>query len=294
MAVLTASSNVSVLVASSHKRLLPREHKKALVTSAFFVSALSLFLAFFLPFFFPVFALATATGCPQLPGGFAARVDHVYDGDTLRLDDGRKVRLVGVNTPELGRDGRPDEAYAQAAKYWLRQRADQQQVYLLPGKEPMDRYGRLLAHLYLPDGRLAAEGLVRAGLGYALAAGGNDRLANCLFAIESEARPKRERLWRQSPLAATAVNRAGFVVVRGHVTQVTRTRRGLYIDLDRHLALFLPRSLQHDLQGKNWQAGQLLEARGWVVDRLQRQRGLTAGQRRWVLKVMHKYHIRQH
>lgn len=290
MAVLTASRNVSVLVVSSRKRLLSREHKRALITSAFFVSA---FLFSTLVSFLFV-APAAQARCPQLPGGFSARVEHVYDGDTLRLSDGRKVRLIGVNTPELGRDGRPDEPYAQAAQGWLQQHADEQQVYLLPGVEPRDRYGRLLAHLYLSDGRLAAEELVRSGLGYALAVGRNGRLADCLFAAEREVRQSRGQLWQQSPIAAAKVDRAGFALIRGRVTRVTPTRRGLYLDLDDRLALFLSPALVAEMQAENWRQGQLVEARGWVIDRLQRQRRLVAGQQRWLLKLAHKYHLQSH
>ena len=257
------------------------------MASAFFVSAF--FSSALLSFLFPALALAR---CPQLPGGFSARVEHVYDGDTVLLADGRRVRLIGVNTPELGRDGRPDELYAQAAQRWLQQHADGQQVYLLPGVESHDRYGRLLAHLYLADGRLAAEELVRAGLGYALAVGGNRRLAACLFAAERDARQKHDRLWQQPPVAAAEIDRAGFAMVRGHITRVTSTRRGLYIDLDRHLALFLPNALLNSSVSDHWRTGQPLEVRGWVVDRLQRQSRLSEGQQRWLLKVTHKYHLK--
>lgn len=43
-------------------------------------------------------------------------VDHVYDGDTIKLIDGRKLRLIGINTPERGRNGKKDEPFYQAAK----------------------------------------------------------------------------------------------------------------------------------------------------------------------------------
>ncbi|GAA0793749.1 thermonuclease family protein [Marinobacterium sediminicola] len=258
--------------------------------SAFFVSARAVCLLVF----FLLFPALTQAACSQLPGGFSAHVDHVYDGDTLRLQDGRKVRLVGVNTPEMGRDGRADEPYAREARNWLKQRADRQRVYLLPGSESRDRYGRLLAHLYLPDGRLAAEWMVREGLGYALAMGSDERLADCLFEAEQEARQKSERLWQQSPVAAGDVSQSGFAVVRGRVTRITPTRRGLYIDLDQHLALFLSEDVVDEVGADLWQTGQVLEARGWLVDRLQRQQNLAAGQQRWLLRVMHKYHIREH
>lgn len=44
------------------------------------------------------------------------QVRQVVDGDTLRLVDGRSVRLIGINTPEVGRKGRSSEPYAEAAR----------------------------------------------------------------------------------------------------------------------------------------------------------------------------------
>ncbi len=287
MAVLTASRNVSVLVASRANQPLPREHaKKAPQWGAFFVSALV--VSTLLVFLFPV---AVQARCPELGGGFSAQVEHVYDGDTLRLSDGRKVRLIGVNTPELGRDGRPDEPYSQAARRLLQQLVAKQQIYVLPGVEPRDRYGRVLAHVYLQDGRLVAEELVRAGLGHALAVGGNSRLAPCLFDAEREVRKTSEHLWLSSPKAVRAIKRGGFVLVRGRVTQVTPARNGVYIDLDRHLAVFVPKGLTDEVPVSEWRKGQLLEVRGWVVDRLQQRNNLPEGHMRWLLRITHKYHI---
>jgi endonuclease YncB( thermonuclease family) len=275
-------------VVSRRKPLFPREHKKALIASAFFVSASFIVLLSISVLLAPV----AQADCPRLPGGFSARVEHVYDGDTVRLADGRKVRLIGVNTPELGRDGRADEPHARAAKDWLQRQVHRQQVYLLPGADPRDRYGRLLAHLYLPDGQLAAEGLIRSGLGFALAVGRNDRLADCLFAAEGPAQQQQLALWRQAPLAAARVNRAGFALVQGRVTKITPTRRGLYIDLDQNLALFLPRTLLDSIERQEWQPGDRLQARGWISDRLQRRKSLASGQQRWLITLTHKQHLR--
>lgn len=220
-----------------------------------------------------------------------ARVAQVQDGDTLKLTDGRRVRLIGVNTPELARAGRPDEPQAHAARAWLRAQLDARPVRLLPGREAHDRYGRLLAHLYLADQRLAAQALIAQGLGYALAVGANDRLAPCLFAAEAEARRQRLGIWQQAPLAAAAIDRAGFAVVRGRVTGMTVLRRGRYVDLDRHLALWLPAGALAEAAA-GWRPGQWVEARGWVVDRRQRPQSVPSGQPRWLLEVAHRYHVR--
>ena len=250
--------------------------KKALHWGAFFVSAL--------------LVLPAMAQCPRLPGGFEARVDSVYDGDTLRLDDGRKVRLIGVNTPELGRDGQSDEPFAVQARQWLLHQVEGRQVYLLPGIDPRDRYGRMLAHLYLHEGTLAAEALVGRGLGYALAIGANSRLADCLFAAEEPVRAQGVRLWQQAPYAAAKVGQGGFKVVHGYISRLTPTRRGTYIDLDRHLAVFVPVEVM-DKQPIGWQLGQGVQVRGWVIDRLQRQKKLRPGQQRWLLRVTHHHHL---
>src|SRR3989304_3808831 len=44
-----------------------------------------------------------------------AKVKQVFDGDTIQLTDGRKLRLVGINSPELGKEDRPPEPYADQA-----------------------------------------------------------------------------------------------------------------------------------------------------------------------------------
>ncbi len=82
-----------------------------------------------------------------------ARVRYVYDGDTVLLEDGRKVRLIGLNAPELGRDDQAPEPRAAAARDALVAILDShRQIGLRYGRERHDRYGRVLAHLYLEDG----------------------------------------------------------------------------------------------------------------------------------------------
>jgi endonuclease YncB( thermonuclease family) len=81
--------------------------KKASLVGAFFVFVLPLA---------PAQAFCPAPG--KLP---SVKVRHVVDGDTLRLEDGRSVRLIGLNAPELGRKGRAAEPFAEAARRRLRE-----------------------------------------------------------------------------------------------------------------------------------------------------------------------------
>lgn len=286
MAVLTASRNVSVLVASRTKQFLPREHtKKAPYWGAFFVCAL-------LTLGLIGQVSAQEGACPRLPGGTYARVVHVYDGDTLKLADGRRIRLLGINTPELGRDGRQDQPFAHSAAQWLEVHTKGREVYWVQSRGKQDRYGRMLAHVYLPDGRLVAEGLAEAGLGHVLARGVGPSLENCLFKAEERAERASKGMWQQSARRASDIRQGGFALVKGRVTRVTHTSFGVYVDLDNHLALFLPAELEP--QGvSSWREGQLLQARGWIIDRQIRGQTQSSGRQRWLLKITHLRHLQR-
>ncbi|SMP42037.1 thermonuclease family protein [Desulfonatronum lacustre] len=94
------------------------------------------------------------------------QVKWVPDGDTIHLQDGNRVRLLGIDAPEMGRDGGPDQYYARESRDYLRRLIDGRSVRLeTDGQEP-DRYGRLLAYVFLPDGRMANEVLVEEGLAF--------------------------------------------------------------------------------------------------------------------------------
>ncbi len=81
-------------------------------------------------------------------------VGRVIDGDTLELSDGTRVRLLGVDSPELAHDGQPAEAGAVAARDWLRREIEGASVMLRYGPERHDGYGRTLAWIYSSDGVL--------------------------------------------------------------------------------------------------------------------------------------------
>jgi micrococcal nuclease len=89
----------------------------------------------------------------------------VIDGDTLVVSGVGKVRLLGVDTPELAREGRPAERGAVRAKDFVRERVEGQPVRLEYDVERHDKYGRTLAYVYLKDGTLLNELLVRRCLG---------------------------------------------------------------------------------------------------------------------------------
>jgi micrococcal nuclease len=96
---------------------------------------------------------------------FAERVAYVIDGDTVILDNRERVRLIGIDTPEISSKYHRGEYYGKEAKKYLKELIEGKEVTLEYGPEPRDKYGRRLAFLYLPDGTFVNEELVR--LGYA-------------------------------------------------------------------------------------------------------------------------------
>ncbi|MCH2201539.1 MAG: thermonuclease family protein [Fuerstiella sp.] len=91
------------------------------------------------------------------------QIAHVIDGDTVELKDGRRVRLLGVDSPELGYNDDPEENGATESLEWLRHRIEGADVKLRYGPERLDRYGRTLAWIYLQNGALINKELLETG-----------------------------------------------------------------------------------------------------------------------------------
>lgn len=251
--------------------------KKASLVGAFFVSVL--YLA-------PAQAFCPAPG--TLP---SVKVQRVVDGDTLRLADGRSVRLIGLNSPELRRQGRSAEPFAEAARRRLSElvAASDGRVGLRLGRQAQDHYGRTLAHAYDAEGRNLEAQLLAEGLGFLVAITPNVALVDCQRAAERSARQTRAGLWRQPPVQAPErLSAGGFALIQGRVERVERNRGGLWLELGDSLVLRVapPLLAGFDEQQMRGLVGRQVEARGWVIDRARRG-GVKPGQARWMLPLTH-------
>lgn len=128
------------------------------------------------------------------PDDGTVRVARVYDGDTLTLASGDKVRLQWVNTPER----QPEEPFAMDAQRFAERFVRQGPVRLVTrGTDPRDRYGRLLAGVTTPQGDLA-EGLLRAGLAHVFILPPAPDHVDQLLAAEAQARRLGLGIWSTS------------------------------------------------------------------------------------------------
>lgn len=134
------------------------------------------------------------------------RVSWVYDGDTLKVDGVGKVRLIGIDTPEKDVSSR-DRAYTQKgissqklrigakrATDYLIHTAKGKMVDLTFDRERTDHYGRILAYVSLPDGRMLNRELLKKGLACVYRRF-DFRHKEDFLKAESEARKSGEGLW---------------------------------------------------------------------------------------------------
>lgn len=129
-----------------------------------------------------------------------ATVTRVIDGDTIEVNlDGKlyKVRFIGVDTPETVAPGRPVERFGKEASQFTRSKLEKKTVYLAFDWDLYDRYGRLLAYVYLQDKTCFNAELIRLGYGHAYTK------YPFLFLeefrkLEAEARQAKRGLWGSS------------------------------------------------------------------------------------------------
>lgn len=126
---------------------------------------------------------------PQ-PGPTEASVASVYDGDTMTLSTGDRVRLRWVNTPEL----KPPEEYGLEARELTATLVLQKTVRLVYGSQIRDSYDRLLAGVVV-DGRNLSIALLEAGLGHLFVIPPDDTDLTPLLAAQAKAQAAKRGVW---------------------------------------------------------------------------------------------------
>ena len=117
-----------------------------------------------------------------------ALVIMVIDGDTVELADGRHVRYLGIDTPEVG------DYYAEEATARNRDLVEGKTIELQRGSRDQDDYGRLLRYVYV-DGIFVNAELVAEGYATAYIFEPDDRYSQVLVQLEQYARIRELGLW---------------------------------------------------------------------------------------------------
>ena len=144
-------------------------------------------------FLFFVFLSLINIGCARSQA--FQHVERVVDGDTFVLIGGERVRLIGIDTPESVHPEKPVEPFGREASAYLKKLVEGKGVRLEFDVQDRDRYGRLLAYVYLGDGTFVNAEIVRNGYAAVLTVPPNVTHAEEFLALQREAREGRRGLW---------------------------------------------------------------------------------------------------
>lgn len=149
-----------------------------------------------LPFLLLLFVL---TGCGVEDNSQWFTVERVVDGDTFQLTNKEKVRLIGVDTPETVKPGTPVQTYGKEASDFTKKMLTGKKVRLEYDVTEKDRYGRLLAYVYLEDGTFYNELLLREGYAQIMTIPPNVKYADRFLEVQRQARDAGKGLWGLDP-----------------------------------------------------------------------------------------------
>jgi micrococcal nuclease len=129
----------------------------------------------------------------------SAKVVRVIDGDTIELENGEKVRYIGVNTPELHHPQKGKECFGQEAYEKNKSLVEGKVVTLQKDVSETDRYGRLLRYVWI-DTTLVNESLVLEGYAFSSSYPPDISLQKFLNAAQERARENKVGLWSGCPI----------------------------------------------------------------------------------------------
>ena len=120
---------------------------------------------------------------------------RVVDGDTIVVKKIGKVRLIGVDTPETKHPRKPVEYFGKEASAFTRKMVEGKKVRLEYDWQRKDRYGRVLAYVYLKDGTFLNAEIVKQGYGHAYTRYSFKYLER-FRKYEKEARENKRGVWK--------------------------------------------------------------------------------------------------
>lgn len=174
------------------------------------------------------------------------QVKWVYDGDTLLLKDGRKVRIIGINTPEVAHHKKKGERYGREATEQLRALLKQSgnRIRLEMGEERLDRYKRHLAHVFLPDGRDISLWMLKNGWATTMIFPPNTHYIDNYQQAERSAQKKKLNIWQQKNVQITTSSQlkksyTGYVRLKAQIKRVNIRKKSLILQLDKKILIKL-------------------------------------------------------
>lgn len=206
------------------------------------------------------------------PGSWR-KIQRVYDGDTVVLEGGEKVRLLSINTPEITGSYRDGEPGGQEAKAWLAAKIAGRRVRLETDNEAKDRYGRTLAYLFAEDGTHLNLALVQSGLATTDIYPPNLKYVDAFVRAEREAESQRKGLWAMSAYRPKTLDGhldadlEGWQRLTGTPSSLAKGRNFMGLRFGERLEVRIPKNQMGLFPPLGSYIGQKLEVRGWLSRR---------------------------
>jgi endonuclease YncB( thermonuclease family) len=225
-------------------------------------------------------------------------LQYVYDGDTIELTDGRKIRVLGINTPEVAHHGEALEPLAiearNAAQLFLSKTSS---LKIKLGLQQQDQYKRWLAFIYTADGENLSAYLLRQGLAAQVIIPPNVDDMECLHQQEEKARSASLGIWHHPYFEPRHANQLmiedeGFRFIDGVVDNITTTDDAWWFTLDDEVdvkinKLALPYITLPDIEKLQ---GKKIIVRGWLVNKTKYAKN-TLAETKWTIAIHHPYMI---
>ena len=214
-------------------------------------------------------------------------VRYVIDGDTVILTSGERIRLIGINAPEISHNGLKGQVGGIEAKKHLKHLLLNQTVNVVYGVERNDHFGRSLAYLIRTDGLNVNIEMVKKGYVTVSLHPPNLRYADKLELAQSDAELHRQGIWSMptyhakpvSPAYRTNVNAWGRYTAK--IVGITRMKQGIKLWLMKDIYIWIHQKSLANFPPIDSYLGKTVEVRGWV-----RKRGLF-----WSINALHRSQI---
>jgi len=217
-----------------------RYRKRCQSCGAFFIARpkiLSAVLLYQLITVVPAFAGPCDLGVAEKSTATSVEVAKVIDGDTVRLTTGKLVRLIGINTPEIDHKFGLSDPGAEQAKIFLQSISARHndRLVLLEDTDKVDRHGRLLAHLFAPDGANIQSALLERGMGTWIVVPDNFLYLECYRTAEAKARSGKLGIWQEQykiPRQTSTLNKAdlGFQWIQGNIIRIGKSKNNWWLN----------------------------------------------------------------
>jgi endonuclease YncB( thermonuclease family) len=206
-------------------------------------------------------------------------VRSIVDGDTLVLQSGVQIRLVGIQAPKLplGRRGFKAWPLATEAKMALSRLTSGRTLALSYTGRKSDRHGRLLAHLTTKDGTWVQGVLLRDGMARVYTFPDNRARAAEMLAFERAARAARRGIWALSYYRIRATDElrritGTFQLIEGTVIKAAIVRGRAYLNFGQNWRTDFTISISPKWMRRHWRSGpsvasyegRRVRVRGWL------------------------------